>query len=95
METFSALLAIWAGNWPVPAEFPAQTPETRSFDVFFDLRLIKRLSNQSWGWWFEASSRPLWRHCNVKISSAEITMINFQVKEAYFISGAVLSAEII
>ena len=26
-------------NSPVPAEFPAQRPVTRSFDVFFDLRL--------------------------------------------------------
>ena len=40
METFSALLAICAGNSPVPGEFPAQRPLTRSFDVFFDLRLI-------------------------------------------------------
>ena len=37
METFSALLAICAGNSPVPGEFPAQRPVTRSFDVFFDL----------------------------------------------------------
>ena len=37
------------------------------FDVFFDLRLNKRLSKQSWGWWFETISRPLWRHCNAKI----------------------------
>ena len=44
-----ALLAIWAGNSPVPGEFPAQRPVTRSFDVFFDLRLNKRLSKQSWG----------------------------------------------
>ena len=57
METFSALLAICAGNSPVPP----QRPVTRSFDVFFD----KRLSKQSWGWWFETLSRPLWRHCNV------------------------------
>ena len=61
---FSALLAICAGNSPVPGEFPAQRPVTRSFDVFFDLRLNKRLSKQSWGWWFETLSRPLWRHCN-------------------------------
>ena len=40
METFSALLAICVGNSPVPGEFPAQRPVTRSFDVFFDLRLI-------------------------------------------------------
>ena len=44
METFSALLAICAGNSPVPGEFPAQRPVTRSLDVFFDLRLNKRLS---------------------------------------------------
>ena len=24
----------------------------------------KRLSKQSWGWWFETSSSPLWRHRN-------------------------------
>ena len=44
METISALLAICAGNSPVTGEFPAQRPVTRSFDVFFDLRLYKRLS---------------------------------------------------
>ena len=56
METFSALLALCAGNSPVPGEFPAQRPVTRSFDVFFDLCLHKRLSKQTWGWWFETSS---------------------------------------
>ena len=66
METFSALLAICAGNSPVPGEFPAQRPVTRSFDVFFDLRLNKRLSKQSWGWWFETLSCPLWRHSNAQ-----------------------------
>ena len=66
METIFALLAICAGNSPVPGEFPAHRPVTRSFDVFFDLRLNKRLSEQSWGWWFETLSRPLWRHCNVE-----------------------------
>ena len=43
---------------------PAQRPGTRSFDAFFDLRLNKRLSKQSWGWWFQTPSRPLWRHSN-------------------------------
>ena len=42
METFSALLAICAGNSPVTGEFPSQRPVTWSFDVFFDLRLNKR-----------------------------------------------------
>ena len=64
METFSALLAICARNSPVTGEFPAQRPVTRSFDVFFDLRLNKRLSKQSRGWWLDTPSRPLWRHSN-------------------------------
>ena len=50
---------------PVPGEFPEQRPVTRSFDVFFDLRPNKRLSKQSWGWWFETLSCSLWRHYNV------------------------------
>ena len=64
MEAFSALLAICAGNSPVTGELPTQRPVTRSFDVFFDLRLNKRLSKQSWSWWIETPSRPLWRQCN-------------------------------
>ena len=64
METFSALLAICAGNSPVAGEFPAQRPVTRSFDVYFNLPLNERLSKQSWEWWFETPSRPLWRHRN-------------------------------
>ena len=47
METFSALLALCAGDSLVTGEFPAQKPVTRSFDVFFDLRLYKQLSEQS------------------------------------------------
>ena len=64
METFSALLAICAGNSPVPGELPTQRPVMRSFDVYFDLRPNKRLSKQSWGWWYDTQSRPLWRHRN-------------------------------
>ena len=45
METFSALLALCAGNSPVVGEFPSQRLVTRSFDVFYELRLNKRLSN--------------------------------------------------
>ena len=55
----SMLLANCAGNSPVPSEFPTERPVTRSFDVFFDLRVNKRSSKQSWGWWFETPSRPL------------------------------------
>ena len=52
------------GEFTGPGEFPTQRPVTRSFDVFFDLRLNKPLSKQSWGWWFETLSRSLWRHRN-------------------------------
>ena len=70
METFSALLAICAGNSPGTGEFPAQKPVTRSFDVSFDLRLNKRLSKQSWGWWFEALS-----HYDVTVMSRRVLHI--------------------
>ena len=47
METFSVLLVLCAGNSPVTGEFPTQRPVMRNFDVFFDLRVNKRLSKQS------------------------------------------------
>ena len=65
MEKFSALLALCGGNSPVTGEFPSQRSVTRSFDVFFDLCLNKRLSKQSWSW-FETPPCSLWPHCNAK-----------------------------
>ena len=63
IEPFSASLALCAGNSPVTGEFPSQKPMTRSFDVFFDLRLNKQSRRQS------LETPPLslsWlrRHCN-------------------------------
>ena len=49
METYSALLAICAGNSPASGEFPAQRPVTRSFDVFFDLRINGSVNNREAG----------------------------------------------
>ena len=54
------------GEFTGLGEFPTQRPVTSSFDVFFDLRLNKRLSKQPWGWRFETPSWPLWRHCNAE-----------------------------
>ena len=51
------------GEFTAPGEFLAQRPVTRSFDVFFDLHLNRRLSTQPWGWWFETPSLSLWRQC--------------------------------
>ena len=55
METFSSLVIICEGNPPVTGEFPLQRQVTRSFDIFFDLRLNKLLSKQ----W---RRRWMWRH---------------------------------
>ena len=60
------------GEPPVTGEFPTQSPVTQSFDVFFDLRLNRRLSKPSRPRWFETSSRSLWRHCNVVIRSLQL-----------------------
>ena len=81
METLSALLALCVGNSPVPGEFPLQRPVTRSFDVFFDMRPNKRLSKQSWGWWFETPLHPLWRHCNVCYLTSVLT---FHYERSYY-----------
>ena len=51
--------------WPfVRGGFLSQRTVTRGFDVFFDLRLNKRLYKQSRRLWFETRSRSIWRHCN-------------------------------
>ena len=52
------------GNSPVTSKIPTQRSVTRSFDVFFDLRLNKRLCQRWKRRWFETPSHPLWRHCN-------------------------------
>ena len=98
MKTLSASLVLCAWNSPVTGEFPTQRPVTRSFDVVFDLRLYKRLSKQSWGWWSETTSCSLWRHCNLKceirrvlyvkhLSTAWISNgIQWYMVECYYIS---------
>ena len=57
----------WPFVWGIhrsPVNSLHNRPVTRSFDIFFDLRLNKRLSKQSWGWWFETLPCPFWCHCN-------------------------------
>ena len=44
MDAFAMLSTVCSGNSLVTGEFPAQRPVTRSFDVYFDLRLNKQLS---------------------------------------------------
>ena len=63
METFSALLDLCAGNSP-----PVNSPHKGHWrgTLMFSLicALNKRLSKQSWGWWFETPTRSFGRHCN-------------------------------
>ena len=72
---------IPAAQWSDAREGNPQV--TRSFDVFFDLPLDKPLSKQSWGWWFETPSRPLWRHCNANPSCVRIVGISISSSLAY------------
>ena len=45
---------------------PVNSPHKGQWHGALMFSLNKRLSKQSWGWWFETLSRPLlWRHCNV------------------------------
>ena len=74
METFSASLALCAGNSPVTGEFPTQRPVTRNFDVFFDMHLNKRLSKQWRRRWFETPSHSLWRHYNMYNLNQNVVM---------------------
>ena len=72
----------------VTGEFHKQRPVARGFNVFFDLRLTKQLGKQSWGWWFEITSCPLWRHCNdydVTLTSHEHRSISTHRQLKFFV----------
>ena len=42
--------------------------------------LNKRLGKQSWGWWFETPSRPLWRHFNAHLLYISYIMLKTELK---------------
>ena len=65
MGTFSAQLALCAGNSTVTAEFPPRKASDAELWCFIHLCLNKRLSKQSWGWGFETPLRSVRRHSNV------------------------------
>ena len=67
-KRFSGYLPIVREIHRVTGEFHSQRPATRSFDVFVDLCLNKRLSKQARRQWSETPPRPLWRHCYVVCS---------------------------
>ena len=75
-NTFHVLLILFSCVWNFPwwhhhMETFSAWPVMRSFDVFFDLNLNKRLSKQSWGWWFQTPLWSLCRHCNASLHDQE------------------------
>ena len=64
MEPLSALLALCVRNSPITGEFPSQRPVTRSFNVFFHLRLNKQSRRR----WLKTPPHLLWRHCNYSLT---------------------------
>ena len=54
------LCGEFTGHWWIPLTKASDT----ELWCFLLSCLNKRLSKQAWGWWFETTSRALWRHCN-------------------------------
>ena len=65
--------------WYQRCQHGAKSPVTRNFDVFFYLRLNKRLSKQSWGGWFETLLCSLWRHRNAPVTKQHHNNSRFSV----------------
>ena len=57
---------------------PSQRPVRRTFVVFFDLCLKKRLSKQSIRRWCETSSRSSWRYCNANINYHDLDIFTLE-----------------
>ena len=86
--TICVMMASWNGNiFRVPghlcAEFtghrwiPLRKASDAELWCFFDLRLNKRLSKHSWGWWFETPSRLLWHHYNGSHTVTGLNVIRY------------------
>ena len=80
METFS-----FPRYWPFVRGIhrsPVNSPNKGQWRgaLMFSLicALNKRLSKQSWGWWFETPSRSLWRHCYDSYITLEIEVCPWQ-----------------
>ena len=53
------------GTHRSPVNYPQKGQWRGALMFVFYLCLNKRLSKQSWGWWFSTLSHSFWRHCNV------------------------------
>ena len=75
METFSALLAICAGNSPVTGEFPAKKPVARNFGVFVTCTWINGGVNNGEG----VDLRRHRAHYDVTIMSWRISQMVYEL----------------
>ena len=64
METFSALLALCAGNSPVPVNSPHKGQWRGALIFSFIYAWINDWVNNRECWWFETAGWSLWRHRN-------------------------------
>ena len=73
METFSALLAICAGIYQSPVNFPHKGQWRGALIFSLICSWIQcGWGKQWWGWWFDTPSLPLWRHYNVILKHGRI-----------------------
>ena len=66
------------GEFNGPRWIPRTKASVAELCCFLDLRLNKRLSKQSRGWWFETLSRSLWRHRNDNLSCSLLPLYHRQ-----------------
>ena len=90
METIFRFTGHLCGEFTGHRWIPSTKPVTRSFDIFFDLRLNKRLSKQWWGWWFETPSHRLRRHCIVLVQLS-LCFFKFQSLHLYFMERVIVA----
>ena len=79
MTSSNANIFRVTGHSPLTSEFPEQRLVTRSFDVFIDLRLNKRLSKLWWSCWFQTPWRPLWCHYYAKAHTISLCIHVFVI----------------
>ena len=63
---------------------PTKASDAELWCFFFDFALNKRLSKQSWSWWFETPSRLSWRHSsNSKFSTRNDLRLELLFSESW------------
>ena len=73
------------GEFTGHRSIPLTKAMTRSFYVFFDLRLNTQLSKQSRRRRFDTLSRSLWRHCNIMCYTGYEYIYSASLKSSDFI----------